>query len=203
MRMIDFAPVLLSGSNSNPRSRSICRHSSFRISRSRAPVRINSRMAAAAKGSTTVRRFASFATMAAVPDKPDSPLPLPLRSFRGPCCHRFVLSWTGFDIGKLTGPMASRRRAAGPSTRASTWRIDPGQRHDAAVERHRLRHGGSNPERQDGRRRAGPISPPVPRDYPRAVVPASRTSRLIAPPASVPARRHGTSRGGAKHAGSP
>jgi len=55
-----FRPVLLSGSNSRPRSRSTHSQLRLRISRSLAPVSIKSLRAAAAYGQISVRRIPSL-----------------------------------------------------------------------------------------------------------------------------------------------
>jgi hypothetical protein len=70
-------------------------------------------------------------------------------------------------------------RAAEPSTRASTQRIDPGWRHDGAGERQGLdRTGPITGQRQHGRRRAaGPSTGPRHRAPPRA----ARCRRRAAP----------------------
>jgi hypothetical protein len=57
---IAFFPVLESGNSSMPRSKSTCSHLRVRITPSRAPVRINGRIAAATCGSIMVRRLAAF-----------------------------------------------------------------------------------------------------------------------------------------------
>ena len=54
-------PVLLSGKNRAPRSKSTCDHSRSRTSRGRMPVKIKRRIAAIANGSKTLRRFSGFA----------------------------------------------------------------------------------------------------------------------------------------------
>ena len=59
-RQIGFLPVLLSGRRIMPRSRSICSHLAWRISRSRAPVSSINRIAASAWPSILRRRFSGF-----------------------------------------------------------------------------------------------------------------------------------------------
>ena len=95
--MTVFRPLLLSGKNRQPRSKSTCSHRKCRISRRRQPVKRSRRSAATADGATLVKRLAFGTCLAAglvsstvhgMPVVSASRIALPSRSSSSPVRNR-------------------------------------------------------------------------------------------------------------------